>query len=288
MTIAFTKMHGAGNDYIYLDAFTETLPRDLAPLAVAMSPRNTGVGADGVIVIGHSEVAHARMQIWNADGSQAEMCGNGLRCVAKYLYDRQMVDSEEFSIETNAGVKTVWIEATNGTAQRIRVSLGKPILDAADIPTLLPGTPPINASLIVNGRQFWVTCLSLGNPHCIVIVDEPSDEWVLEIGPAIENHPMFPNRINVEFVQVISREQIAMRVWERGSGETQACGSGACAAVVAGVLLKQTSRQVACWLPGGHLDVHWNPDDDQVYLTGPAEEVFQGTWPYDPARGTTG
>lgn len=278
MTLAFTKMQGTGNDYVYLDAFTETLPRDLAELAVVMSPRHTGVGADGVIVIGPSKTAHARMQIWNADGSQAEMCGNGLRCVAKYLYDRRMVEADEFLIETDAGVKTVWVEATSGTAHRVRVSLGKPVLDAAKIPTLLPGTPPINAPLIVDHLQLWVTCLSLGNPHCVILVDEPSDEWVLEIGPAIEHHAMFPNRINVEFVQVLSRDRITMRVWERGSGETQACGSGACAAVVAGVLLKQTSRQVTCQLPGGLLDVHWDPQDDEVYLTGPAVEVFQGTW----------
>lgn len=279
MALAFTKMHGTGNDYIYLDAFTETLPPDLAQLAVEMSPRHTGVGADGVIVIGPSQTADARMQIWNADGSQAEMCGNGLRCVAKYLYDRQMVETEEFSIETDAGVKTVWVEAVSGIARGVRVSLGKPILDAAAIPTLLPGTPPINTSLNVKGGQLWVTCLSMGNPHCIVLVDEPSDEWVLEIGPLVEHHAMFPNRANVEFVQVVSRDQIIMRVWERGSGETQACGSGACAAVVAGVLLKKTGRHVKCQLPGGILDVHWDPKDDHVYLTGPAVEVYHGTWP---------
>ncbi len=279
MTIDFTKMHGAGNDYIYLDAFAQTLPQDVPALAAEMCPRHRGIGADGIIVIGPSHVAAGRMRIWNADGSLGEMCGNGLRCVAKYLFDRQMADGTEFEIETDAGLKTVWVEAQNGTARRVRVSLGEPIFQPEKIPTLLAGTPPLHAPLSVEGRQFWVTCLSMGNPHCIVRVDEPSDEWVMKIGPQIESHALFPNRVNVEFVQILSRESIAMRVWERGSGETLACGTGAAAAVVALVLQDQTQRQVACQLPGGILDVDWNAENNQVYLTGPAVEVFQGTWP---------
>ena len=279
MTIAFTKMHGAGNDYIYLDAFAQTLPGDVPRLAKVMSDRHTGIGADGVIVIGPSAVAKARMQMWNADGSPGEMCGNGIRCVAKYLFDRGMVEGAEFQIETDAGMKTVWVDAEQGLARRVRVSMGAPIFEPGSIPTLLAGSPPVNVPLQIGGRQFWVTAVSMGNPHCIIFVDEPSDEWVLEMGPKIEHHPQFPNRSNVEFVQVVSRNQIRMRVWERGSGETLACGTGACAAVVGGVLANQTDRQVACQLPGGVLDVDWSEADNQVYLTGPAEEVFQGTWP---------
>jgi len=279
MPITFTKMHGAGNDYIYLDALKETLPAEVSRLAVEMSRRHTGVGADGLIVIAPSQIAEARMLMWNADGTPGEMCGNGLRCVAKYLYDRKRVSGDEFAIETDAGVKRVWVEAERGIARRVRVSMGAPIFDPKEIPTLLPGRPPLKAPLEVKGRQFWVTCLSMGNPHCIVFVDEPSDDWVLEWGPAIERHDQFPNRANASFAQIVSRGEIAMRVWERGSGETLACGTAACATVVAGALLNHTSRNVACRLPGGVLDVEWNPDDNQVYLTGPAEEVFEGTWP---------
>ncbi len=275
----FTKMHGAGNDYVYLDTFTEALPPDIPALAAAMSDRHTGVGADGVIVIGPSDVAEARMQIWNADGTRAEMCGNGLRCVAKYLFDRSLVAGAEFSIETDAGLKTVWVEAEQGVAHRVRVSLGTPILEAAKIPALLPGRPPLNVPLNVGGRHVWVSAVSMGNPHAVVLVEEPTDDWIFEIGPHIERHSKFPNRTNVEFVKVLSREEIALRVWERGSGETLACGTGACAAVVACTLLGQTDFRVRCQLPGGVLDVEWDRRENQIYLTGPAVEVFQGTWP---------
>ncbi len=279
MTIAFTKMHGAGNDYIYLDAFSQALPEVLPARVKAMCDRHTGIGADGVIVIEPSKMAAARMRMWNADGTPGEMCGNGIRCVAKYLFDRSLVKSTEFSIETDAGRKTVWLETDQGLAKRVRVSMGKPILEPSKIPTLLRGSPPVNVPLKLDSRQFLVTCVSMGNPHCIVLVDEPSDEWVLEIGPEVERHPSFPKRTNVEFVQVLSGKKIKMRVWERGSGETLACGTGACAAVVACALLNHTERHVICQLPGGDLEVEWKAEDDQVYLTGPAVEVFQGTWP---------
>ncbi len=281
----FTKMHGAGNDYIYLDAFTETVPEDFSRLAAAMSDRHTGAGADGVIVIGPSRVAEARMRIWNADGTPAEMCGNGLRCVAKYLFDRRMVAGPEFAVETDAGVKAVQVEAEAGFARRVRVSMGSPVLDSASIPTKLTGNPPLNVSLDIGGRQVWASCVSMGNPHVVVIVEELCDDWVLKIGPRIERHPRFPNRTNVEFVTVLSREEIALRVWERGAGETLACGTGACAAVVACKLLNHTEPKVRCRLPGGVLDVDWNTDDNQVYLTGPAVEVFEGIWPIESAAG---
>lgn len=279
MTIAFTKMHGAGNDYIYLDAFRQPLPADISALAGAMCDRHKGIGADGVIAIEPSSLAEARMRMWNADGTPGEMCGNGIRCVAKYLFDRGIVNDSEFSIETDAGLKTVWLETDNGKASRVRVSMGEPIFEPARIPTLLSGSPPVNIPLKVEGRQLWVTAVSMGNPHCIVLVDEPGDEWVHGIGPLIERHAKFPNRTNVEFVQVLSREKIRMRVWERGSGETLACGTGACAAAVACSLMNHTDRRVVCQLPGGVLEVDWNQSDNRVYLTGPAEEVFQGVWP---------
>jgi diaminopimelate epimerase len=283
--IAFTKMHGAGNDYIYLDAFHQALPADIKALVNGMCDRHKGIGADGVIAIEPSSLAEARMRMWNADGTPGEMCGNGIRCVAKYLFDRGIVNDTEFRIETDAGLKSVWIETDNEKARRVRVLMGEPIFEPARIPTLLSGTPPVNIPLKIESRQYWVTSLSMGNPHCIVLVDEPSDEWVHGIGPLIERHPRFPNRTNVEFVQVLSRERIRMRVWERGSGETLACGTGACAAVVACSLMNHTERHVLCQLPGGVLEVDWNASDNLVYLTGPAEEVFQGVWPFEVQDG---
>ncbi len=279
MPIAFTKMHALGNDYLYVDIFTETVPLEMAAWVQTVCDRHTGVGGDGVILIGPSNLAPARMQMWNADGSRGEMCANGLRCVAKYLSDRGRVTGDKFEIETDAGLKTVWIELGEGATKRIKVSLGPPILQAEDIPTLLPGTPPLKVPLKLDSRQIWVTSVSMGNPHCVILVDDPTDEWVLNMGPKIESHPMFPNRTNVGFVQVLSRKEIRLRVWERGTGETLACGSGACAAVVACVLQSQTARQVACHLPGGILHVEWSQEDEHVYLAGPAVEVFQGTWP---------
>jgi diaminopimelate epimerase len=279
--LAFTKMHGAGNDYIYLDAFHEPLPAAIADMVVAMCNRHTGIGADGVIAIEPSSLAEARMRMWNADGSPGEMCGNGIRCVAKYVFDRGMVTRKEFTIETDAGLKTVWLETENGQANRVRVSMGEPIFEAARIPTMLAGTPPVDVALNVNDHEIRVTSLSMGNPHCVVVSDRLNDDWVYGMGPRIERHSMFPNRTNVEFVQVLSRERIAIRVWERGSGETLACGTGACAAAVACSLMGHTERQVLCELPGGVLEVEWNQNDNLVYLTGPAVEVFQGVWPIE-------
>lgn len=281
MTIAFTKMHGAGNDYIYLDAINEPLPGGIGGMVSAMCDRHNGIGADGVIAIEPSSLAEARMRMWNADGTSGEMCGNGIRCVAKYLFDRGMVNATEFTIETDAGLKTVWIEAANGKANRVRVSMGEPIFESDRIPTLLAGHPPVNVPINVEDRQYLVTAISMGNPHCVVLVDRPNDEWVHGIGPLIEWHPKFPHRTNVEFVRVLSRERIRMRVWERGSGETLACGTGACAAAVACALMNHTERHVTCQLPGGDLEVDWDRHDNRVYLTGPAEEVFQGVWPIE-------
>jgi diaminopimelate epimerase len=274
----FTKMHGAGNDYVYVNCFEETLPADLAALAIAVSDRHKGIGSDGLILIRPSSVADARMQMFNADGSEAEMCGNGVRCVAKFLYDHGIARKESLQIETGRGVLTLKVFAAKGTVDRVRVGMGQPILRSAEIPTRLPGDPPVLVPLDVAGRELKVTCVSMGNPHCVAFVDEITDDLVLRVGPQIERHPAFPKRVNAEFVKVLSRSETMLRVWERGSGETQACGTGACAAAVAGVLAGLTDRQILTHLPGGDLELEWT-SGGEVEMTGPAAEVFTGDWP---------
>lgn len=273
----FTKMHGAGNDYVYVNCFEEPVPADIPALAQAVSDRHKGIGSDGLILICPTDEAHAQMRMFNADGSESEMCGNGVRCVAKYVYDHGIAKEEELKILTGNGVLTLQCDVQNGKTRAVRVNMGAPILKSADIPTLLPGDPPVKAPLSVGGRELEVTCVSMGNPHCITFVDELNDEWVHGIGPQVEVHEMFPNRINAEFIQIVSPSEIIMRVWERGSGETQACGTGACASAVAGVLAGLTERTVNCHLPGGDLLLEW-ADTDEVFMTGPAEEVFHGEW----------
>lgn len=273
----FTKMHGAGNDYVYVDCFSEPYPADAAKLARQISDRHFGVGGDGLILICPSEVADARMRMFNADGSESEMCGNGVRCVAKYVFDHGLAKKETLKIETGRGVLTLDLELAEGLVSRVRVDMGQPILTAADIPTTLPGSPVVRAKLPVAGRELEVTCVSVGNPHCITFVDRLSDEWVLGVGPQIEVDSHFPRRVNAEFVEVISPEEVRMRVWERGSGETLACGTGASAVCVAGVLAGVTHRKITAHLPGGDLELHW-ADNDHVYMTGPAVEVFSGQW----------
>ena len=273
----FTKMHGAGNDYVYVNCFEEKLPSDLAAIAQAVSDRHTGIGGAGLILICPSEKADARMRMFNADGSESEMCGNGVRCVAKYVYDHGIATKDELEIETGRGVLKLQMFAENGLVEQVRVNMGEPILEAALIPTTFEGTPPLNVALNVGGKNLNVTCISMGNPHCITFVDEVTDDWVHGVGPQIEVHPAFPNRINAEFIQIVSRSEMIMRVWERGSGETQACGTGACAAAVAAVLNGHTDRTVLCHLPGGDLTLEW-AETGEVYMTGPAVEVFQGEW----------
>ena len=273
----FTKMHGAGNDYVYVNCFSEPFPTDPAALAIAVSDRHKGIGADGLILICPSERGDARMRMYNADGSESEMCGNGVRCVAKYVHDHGIAKKDLLRIETGRGVLTLQLFIEQGQARRIRVNMGPPILKSADIPTTLSGDPPIRQALSVGGRELRVTCVSMGNPHCVTFVDEITDEWVLGIGPRIETHPAFPQRVNAEFIQVLSPTEFNMRVWERGSGETQACGTGACAACVAGVLAGLTERRVLAHLPGGDLELEWAESGD-VFLTGEAVEVFSGDW----------
>lgn len=273
----FTKMHGAGNDYLYVNCFEPVELGDIPSLAQAMSDRHFGAGGDGLVLIQPSERADARMRMFNADGSEAEMCGNAVRCVAKYVYDHGIAKKDELQIETGRGVLALHCSISGGKVDRVRVNMDEPILRSADIPTTLPGDPPVNAPLKVGGRDLEVTCVSMGNPHCVTFVDEVNDDWVLNIGPQVEVHEVFPRKINAEFIQVVSPGEVIMRVWERGSGETLACGTGACGAVVAGVLAGKTNRKVTVHLTGGDLEIEW-AESGEVYMTGPAAEIFTGEW----------
>lgn len=273
----FTKMHGAGNDYLYVNCFEAVDLGDIPSLAQAMSDRHFGAGGDGLVLIQPSERADARMRMFNADGSEAEMCGNAVRCVAKYVYDHEIAKKDELQIETGRGVLTLQCSVSGGKVDRVRVNMDEPILKSADIPTTLPGDPPVNAPLHVGGRDLEVTCVSMGNPHCVTFVDEVNDDWVLNIGPQVEVHKAFPRKINAEFIQVVSPSEVIMRVWERGSGETLACGTGACGAVVAGVLAGKNDRKVTVHLTGGDLEIEW-AESGEVYMTGPAAEIFTGEW----------
>jgi diaminopimelate epimerase len=274
----FTKMHGAGNDYIYVDCFAQPPPDQPAELARQIAHRRFGVGADGLILIRPSQVADARMQMFNADGSEAEMCGNGIRCVAKYVYDHGICRRNTLRIETGVGVLPLDVELVEGKVVRVRVDMGEPILEGPRIPTTLVGHPLVDQELTVAGRRLTVTCVSMGNPHCVVFVDEASDDLVLGLGPQVEHDPHFPARVNVEFVEVTSPTVVRQRTWERGSGETWACGTGASAVCVAGVLSGRTQRRILNHLQGGDLDLEWSERDNHVYMTGPAVEVFSGQW----------
>ncbi len=275
----FTKMQGCGNDYVYVDCFAHPPPRDPAGLSRAVSDRHFGIGSDGLILICPSEKADARMRMFNADGSEPEMCGNGVRCVAKYVHDHGIARKPTLHIETGRGVLTLDLELSGGKVQQVRVDMGEPILKSELIPTTLPGDPPIEMELGLPDRELPVTCVSMGNPHCVAFVDAITDALVLGIGPRVENHKAFPRRTNVEFVRVHRPDDVTVRVWERGSGETLACGTGACAVAVAGVLTKRLDRRVTVHLTGGDLQLHWSEADQHVYMTGPAVEVFSGEWP---------
>jgi diaminopimelate epimerase len=277
----FTKMHGIGNDYVYVDCVRNKPPADPAALARAVSDRHFGVGSDGLILICPSERADARMRMFNADGSESEMCGNGLRCVAKFVHDHGIATKPRLAIETGRGVLTVDLEVKDGKAERVRVNMGEPILEAAKIPTTLPGNPPVNAPLRRNDDPFpWeVTCVSMGNPHAVIYSPDVAKVALESVGPLLENAPEFPRRTNVHFVKVHSPAEVTMRTWERGSGITLACGTGACAVCVAGVLTGRTGRKLLAHLPGGDLELEWSEADNCVYMTGPATEVFTGEWP---------
>ncbi len=273
----FTKMHGIGNDYVYVNCFEEPVPVDPAEVARRIADRHFGVGGDGMILICPSKTADAQMRMFNADGSESEMCGNGIRCVAKYVYDHGIRQADQLKIETLRGILSLDLEVADGRVRRVRVDMGEPILQAEEIPTTLSGNPVVGAELSVGGKTLEVTCVSMGNPHCVTFVDEPSDAWVLQIGPQVEVDPHFPRRVNAEFVQVMRPGEVRMRVWERGSGETLACGTGASAVCVAGVLAGKTDRRILAHLPGGDLELEW-AENNHVYMTGPAVEVFSGEW----------
>ena len=280
----FTKMQGCGNDYVYVVCFLEEeIPEDPAKLAIAISDRHFGEGSDGLILICPSEVADARMRMFNADGSESEMCGNGLRCVAKYVYDYGIATKKTLKIETGRGVLSVDLEISDGHAVRATIDMGEPILESATIPTTLPGKPPLEKVVKYAGGdiegEIKLSCVSMGNPHAVAFVDKITDHLVLKVGPLLEKHEVFPRRTNVEFIRVNSRTDLTMRVWERGSGETLACGTGACGAAVAAVLTGRADRKVTIHLVGGDLEIEWRESDNHVYLTGPAVEVFSGDWP---------
>jgi len=275
--LPFTKMHGAGNDYVYVDCFANPVPDHLPELARAVSDRNFGIGGDGLILICPHPEADAEMRMFNADGSASEMCGNGIRCVAKYVYDHGIKPSETLRIASAGTVYELQLTVQDGAVEQVRVDMGEPIFDAQRIPTTLDGEPPTDVAL--PGHDWKVTSVSMGNPHCVVFVDRATDELVLSSGPMIESHASFPNRVNVEFVEVLSRTEVRQRTWERGSGETLACGTGASAVCVAGVLTGRTDRNITVHLLGGNLQLEWNEQDNHVYMSGPATEVYSGVWP---------
>ncbi len=273
----FTKMHGCGNDYIYVNCFTEQVdnPNELAK---KVSDVRFGIGSDGLILIRPSQVADFRMSMYNADGSEGKMCGNGIRCVAKYVYDNKMTEKTTITVETLSGIKTLDLEIKDGLVESVLVDMGAPILKAQDIPAISPNNKEtiINETIVVDDTKYKVTCVSMGNPHCITFVDSTKDLQIEKIGPSFEKHEMFPDRVNTEFIQVISRNEINMRVWERGSGETWACGTGTCASVVACVLNNLTDEKVLVHLLGGDLLITYDRQKDTVFMKGPATVVCTG------------
>ncbi|MBO5469125.1 MAG: diaminopimelate epimerase [Lachnospiraceae bacterium] len=271
----FTKMQGLGNDYVYVNCFQETIENP-SETAIKVSDRHFGIGSDGLILIKPSEVADFRMDMYNADGSQAEMCGNGIRCVAKYVYDYGLTDQTEISVETLAGIKYLKLQIMDGKVVRITVNMGRPELVPDKIPVQADGDRVVDEPIVVNGVTYKMTCVSMGNPHCIVFIDDTANFPLEEIGPMFENHERFPKRVNTEFIQILNRNEVNMRVWERGSGETLACGTGACASAVACVLNGLTEDEITLHLLGGDLSVRWDREANVVYMTGPAKVVFDG------------
>jgi diaminopimelate epimerase len=288
----FTKMHGLGNDYVYVNCFEENVENP-AEVAVAVSNRHFGIGSDGLILICPSDIADAKMRMFNADGSQAQMCGNGIRCVAKYVYDHDLARTDmEFSvpglgtfpsslqIETQRGVLTLGLDIDeNDTVSRVCVNMGQPILESARIPVDADSETVIDQELAIEGQTLSMTCVSMGNPHAVFFCEDLHQIQLAHTGELIEHHELFPERVNVHFVKAVNPDQFVMQTWERGSGITLACGTGACACAVAGVLTGRCQRQVTAHLPGGDLELYWCEEDNCVYMTGPATEVFSGTWP---------
>lgn len=278
MKLSFTKMHGCGNDYVYFNCFSAEVPNP-EKLAVTLSDHHFGIGGDGIILICPSDVADAKMRMFNADGSEGKMCGNGIRCVGKYLYDYGMISGKtEITVETLSGIKTLQLYPENGKVKTVRVDMGAAMLNPKDIPVYLDGKRVVDAPLVIDEKVYHITCVSMGNPHCVVFVKEDVDSLDLErIGPKFENNPLFPERVNTEFVNILSDGTLKMRVWERGSGETWACGTGACAVGVTAVLsgLFKKGEDITVHLRGGDLTINYT--DQTVLMTGPATTVFEGT-----------
>ena len=273
----FTKLHGCGNDYVYVNLFEETIENP-AELSIEISDRHFGIGSDGLITIGPSEVADFRMRIYNADGSEAEMCGNGIRCVAKYVYDHKLTDKTEITVESGAGIKTLKLFVEDGKVAQVRVDMGEPILTPDLIPVVADGEKVIDEEIEVCGKIWKRTCVSMGIPPAVVFVDDVDNFELEKYGPHFENHPRFPKRTNTEFVKVISRNEASMRVWERGSAETWACGTGTCATAMACILNGLTDNKVLVHLRGGDLTIEYDEETNHVFMTGPATEVFNGEY----------
>jgi diaminopimelate epimerase len=276
--IRFVKMQGAGNDYVYVDCFQQEVA-DPADLAVEISDRHFGVGGDGLVLIGPSDSADLRMRMFNADGTESEMCGNAIRCVAKYACDRHLADGDRLRVETMAGVKAIDVSrGQDGKVSSATVDMGEPILDPPAIPVNIPQPRVVDTPLRLPANAFAMTCVSMGNPHAVIFVNDLREITLGEVGPQIENHPLFPQRTNAHFVQVLGAGEVSILHWERGSGPTLACGTGASACCVAGVLTGRTQRAVTAHLPGGDLVLTWRESDNHVLMTGPAVEVFSGEY----------
>ena len=271
----FTKMQGLGNDYVYVNCFQEKIENP-SELSIKVSDRHFGIGADGLILIKPSDVADFEMEMYNADGSQGAMCGNGIRCVAKYVYDYGLTDKTSITVNTKSGIKYLDLTIENGKAVQIRVNMGAPILEASRIPVVSSKERVINEPVIVDGKEYHITAVSMGNPHAVTYIDDVKGLEIEKIGPKFENHEIFPDRVNTEFVKVLDSHTVEMRVWERGSGETLACGTGACAVAVASILNGLTEEEVTVKLLGGDLKIRWDRKENLVYMTGPAEVVFDG------------
>lgn len=274
--IKFTKMHGLGNDYVYIDAINQNIENE-SSLAQFVSNRHFGIGSDGLILICKSEVADFKMRMFNSDGSEAEMCGNGIRCVGKFVYDKGLTNKTTVKIETLAGIKTLILNTKDGKVETARVDMGEPILEAEKIPVISNENPVKNLNLTAEGKEFQFTCVSMGNPHAITVVDNTENFDVEKYGKVLEVNKAFPKKANIEFAQIVDKQNIKMRVWERGAGETLACGTGACATAVSCHINGLTERKVKIELLGGNLEIEWNKEDNHVYMTGPATTVFEGT-----------
>ncbi len=273
----FTKMQGLGNDYVYVNCVEQKLEH-ASEIAVQVSDRHFGIGSDGLILINSSDVADFEMEMYNADGSRGEMCGNGIRCVGKYVYDYGLTDKTQIPIETLAGIKYLDLLVEDGKVKQVKVNMGSPLLKPEEIPIALEGESVVDEPIVVDGTEYRMTGVGMGNPHTVVFMDDVEHLEIEKVGPLFENHTCFPNRVNTEFVKVIDRKHVQMRVWERGSGETLACGTGACAVAVACILNGLTEEDLTVTLLGGDLQIYWNKKENTVYMSGPAEVVFDGEW----------